>query len=66
MAMVLIKCPTTDLPVSTGLFMDESDFESAALEQEDRRLACPLCQEIHVWSKDQAYLVEEEEPLTGA
>jgi hypothetical protein len=66
MAMVLIKCPTTDLPVSTGLFMAESEFESAAFQEEARRLSCPLCNEVHVWQKDQAYLVEEEEPLTGA
>lgn len=66
MAMVLIKCPMTNLPVSTGLFMGENDFESATFEEGDRRLSCPLCQKVHVWQKDQAYLVEEEEPITGA
>jgi hypothetical protein len=66
MAMVLIKCPVTNLPVSTGLFMEEDYFESATLGEEDRRLSCPLCQEVHVWQKEEAYLVEEEEPITGA
>lgn len=66
MAMVLIRCPVTDLPVSTGLFMDESTFRSATLEEEETRLSCPLCGETHVWRKEEAYLVEEAEPMTGA
>ena len=60
MAMVLIRCPVIDLPVSTGLFMDEPTFESADLHDEDRRLSCPLCQQVHVWQKEEAYLVEDE------
>jgi hypothetical protein len=67
MAMVLIRCPVIDLPVSTGFFMDESTFESADLHDEDRRLSCPLCQEVHVWQKEEAYLVEDEEaPLSSS
>jgi hypothetical protein len=66
MAMVLIRCPVTNLPVATGLFMDRVDFESASFGDEDTRLKCPLCREIHVWRKEEAYLVEENEPLTGA
>ncbi len=66
MAMVLIRCPQTNLPVSTGLFMDEPTFESATFQDDENRLKCPLCREIHVWQKEEAYLVEENEPLTGA
>ncbi len=66
MAMVLIRCPVTNLPVTTGLFMDRTSFESATLQEDDRRLKCPECREIHVWRKEEAYLVEENEPITGA
>jgi hypothetical protein len=66
MAMVLIRCPVTNLPVSTGLFMDRPTFESATIQDDEKRLKCPLCGEIHVWQKEEAYLVEEDEPLTGA
>ena len=65
MAMVLIRCPVTNLPVTTGLFMDKVRFESATLQDKDRRLKCPECREIHVWQKEEAYLVEENEPITG-
>lgn len=63
MAMVLIRCPITNLPVGTGLFMDESAFEAADILEADRRMTCPLCQQTHVWDKDEAYLVEDEESL---
>jgi hypothetical protein len=66
MAMVLIRCSETNLPVTTGLFMDRSSFESATFRDEDTRLRCPLCRQIHVWRKEEAYLVEENEPITGA
>jgi nitrate reductase cytochrome c-type subunit len=61
MAMVLIRCPNTNLPVTTGIFMDRLAFESADFPVEERRLNCTLCQEVHVWQKDEAYLVEDEE-----
>jgi hypothetical protein len=66
MAMVLIRCPVTNLAVATGLFMDKASFESATFRDEDTRLKCPLCREIHVWRKEEAYLVEENESPTGA
>lgn len=66
MAMVLIRCPETNLPVTTGLFMDRASFESATFRDEDTRLRCTECREIHTWRKEEAYLVEENEPITGA
>jgi len=66
MAMVLIRCSKTNLPVTTGLFMDRASFESATFRDEDTRLRCPLCRQIHLWRKEEAYLVEENEPITGA
>jgi hypothetical protein len=66
MAMILIRCPKTKLSVSTGLFMDEATFEAFPLQDDENRLKCPLCREIHVWQKEEAYLVEENEPIMGA
>ena len=66
MAMVLIRCSETNLPITTGLFMDGPSFESATFREEDTRLRCPMCRQIHVWRKEDAYLVEENEPITGA
>jgi hypothetical protein len=66
MAIVMIRCSNTNLPMTTGLFMDQPEFESTDIPEQDRRLNCPLCYGIHVWQKDEAYLVEEEEPLLGA
>jgi hypothetical protein len=61
----LNRCPNTDLPVSTGLFMDEPTL-SFTPQDDENRLRCPLYREIHMWQKEEAYLVEENEPLTGA
>lgn len=66
MAIVMIRCPNTNLSVTTGLFMDGPEFESADIPEQDRRLNCPLCDEIHIWQKGDAYLVEEEEPILGS
>jgi hypothetical protein len=66
MAIVMIRCPQTNLSVTTGLFMSDQDFDAAEISEQERRLNCPICQEIHVWRKDEAYLVEEEEPILGA
>ncbi len=52
MAMVLIRCSKTNLPVTTGLFMDRASFESATFRDEDTRLRCPQCRQIHVWRKE--------------
>lgn len=66
MAIVMIRCPNTNLSVATGLFMDQPDFKSTDIPEQDRRLNCPICQQIHMWRKDEVYLVEEEEPILGA
>lgn len=60
MAMVVIRCPATNLPVSTGLFMDRIAFESADFSEEERRLKCLLCGDLHLWTREEAYLVGDE------
>lgn len=63
MAIILIRCPKTNLPVATGFFMDHATFKAAEFADSDRRLRCPDCDEVHVWRKDEAYLIDEELPV---
>lgn len=63
MAMVLIRCSESNLPVATGLFMKPSEFETADLSESERRLRCPDCGGEHVWRKEDAHLLDEEQPV---
>jgi hypothetical protein len=55
MARIFVTCPETNMPVYTGLAMDKSSFESSTLR--DKRVTCPHCGKVHVWQKEEAYLV---------
>ncbi len=55
MARIFVTCPETDMPVYTGLAMDKSSFESSTFR--DKRVTCPHCGKVHVWQKEEAYLV---------
>lgn len=57
MARIFVTCPETEMPVYTGIAMDESSFESSDLQ--DKRVMCPHCGKVHVWQKEDAYLVGE-------
>jgi hypothetical protein len=51
---VVIDCPATDVPIQTGLTMDEQTFETAELD--GNTVPCPACGSTHKWSKDDARL----------
>ena len=53
MPRVLIRCPSTAMPVPTGLEMDPEAF---AAELGDRFAYCPHCQRTHLWTKAIAWL----------
>lgn len=55
MGQVMIRCPQTGKLVSTGIAMDKASFESSTLT--NNSVKCPLCGNIHVWSKRDATLV---------
>ena len=55
MARIFVTCPETNMPVYTGLAMDRPSFESSTLE--DERVTCPHCGKVHVWQKEDAFLV---------
>lgn len=54
MAQVLIRCPTTDREIYTGLNFDWDTLAWQPLGEME--LACPACGEKHIWNKDDAYL----------
>ncbi len=54
---VMIKCPITNKAIFTGIAMSEQSFESSTLEGNSVR--CPYCGQEHVWSKSDAFLLEE-------
>jgi hypothetical protein len=57
MANVVIKCPTTDKLVPTGIAMDAQSFQRA--EMGTNTLGnCPACGGNHVWNKEDAQLEE--------
>jgi len=49
MAMLMIKCPTTQKPVPTGIAMDKKSFETAKLFA--NAVQCPHCKQMHTWDK---------------
>lgn len=55
MARVMIKCPTTGEPVSTGMDMDS--LEGVSLSNNTLR-DCPECGQDHVWQGSDAFLEE--------
>lgn len=54
MPNVMIKCPETNKPVSTGIAMDEKSFNSSTLS--NNNVQCPHCGKMHTWQKEDAYL----------
>ena len=56
MATVMIRCPRTDRAVSTEIETERPDFER--LPEVQARLQCPICGEVHVWTRSNAWLAE--------
>jgi hypothetical protein len=52
LGQVLIKSPRTGSRTSVGVERDEERFESISLIEST--VACPACETVHKWSKDQA------------
>jgi hypothetical protein len=53
---VMILCPTTQLPLATGVQLSEAVFATAVFL--NVRVVCPHCEEEHRWNKEDAFLVE--------
>ena len=54
MAILLIKCPHTHRPISTGIETDPQSF--AALPENLSHVKCPQCGLEHAWWTREAWL----------
>jgi hypothetical protein len=56
MADVLIKCPVTKKPVSTGLTTEHVKFESLPDDLTLMLERCPSCLKVHKWEPKEAWV----------
>jgi hypothetical protein len=56
MGMVMIKCPETGSPISTGIEMDGEKFRSSAVFFS--RTYCRMCAATHEWFAREAWVYE--------
>jgi hypothetical protein len=54
MRRLMIECPKTGEPVSTGVSMESDEFD--LVEIEGKEFGCPACGETHFWDKPDAFL----------
>lgn len=54
MPRLMIRCPKTGAPVSTGMNFDEQSLQAANLWR--NTIVCPRCGEAHTWDKKDAFL----------
>lgn len=57
MPPMMIKCPRTGRPVSTGHSNDSKSF--AAISAEGNKSRCSSCGGTHMWNKADAWVAEE-------
>jgi HipA-like protein len=53
---LVITCPTTGNPVSTGMVMDQQMFEREDIVLENNTIRCSACGQLHTWNKKDARL----------
>jgi hypothetical protein len=58
MGALMLRCPTTGLEFSTGIFADEETFKK--LPDTVTKSACPHCGRLHTWWTREARLSESE------
>jgi hypothetical protein len=56
MALIVIKCPTTAEDVPTGMATDRAAWDRLPPIWLGEPFRCPKCGEIHVWTKNDAWL----------
>jgi hypothetical protein len=62
MATVVITCPVSDRPVSTGVLVDGNALAGTELYVP---MSCTLCGQLHFWCMKDARLVEDEAPSSA-
>ncbi len=63
MPNVMILCPVTGKPIPTS-FAVESEANLDFLGINNNEVACPECNQTHIWNRNDAFL-EGEQPLEG-
>jgi hypothetical protein len=62
MGALMITCPTTGQPISTGIETDE--YSLRQIDDVPARTHCPFCGLDHIWWKREAWLANRpEQPL---
>lgn len=64
MSQVLITCPVSGEEVPTGISLPPELFEEAVFA--DNSVTCPACGQVHVWSKEDAFLRNGDGPGQAA
>ncbi len=66
MATVMVKCPETGQPISTGIVTDRASFASTPVFF--AHVYCPFCRTKHEWFAKDAWLCEADSApaLAGA
>ena len=57
MATLMIKCPSTGQPISTGMDLDKASFDSSTFS--NNGVGCPICRQTHIWNKSDAFFLED-------
>jgi hypothetical protein len=60
MPAVFTKCPVTGQPIDTGVDIDDVSF--VRLPSFLGRVFCPHCQIDHEWTKDKAWMEDQDQP----
>jgi hypothetical protein len=64
MSLLMIGCPDTGRPVSTGIEIEPKVFHQ--LPNIRARMRCPACGREHVWMTEAAWLAGEPRAVTPA
>jgi hypothetical protein len=59
MGDVMIRCPTTQEPLATGIVMNRASLENSKLSNNISG-PCPHCGQLHTWNIEDAWIDEEE------
>jgi hypothetical protein len=60
MAKIFTPCLVTGQPINTGIEIDESSF--GRLPNLIARVFCPHCNIEHEWTKEKAWVTEDDKP----
>ena len=57
MPHIMINCPSTNKPLPTGISVgDQAAFDNNSFT--NNSVQCPHCQQMHTWSKKDAWVEE--------